>query len=96
MDKSTKPDSFKASAESAMISCMKDSSKIIFIMDGEDILITREFTGDSLKTVSDMAEESGRPTMERAKMETGRWECSSENEMVWTFNISFLRMINNN
>ena len=81
MDKSTKLDSFKASAESAMIFCTKDSSKIIFITDGEDMLITREFTGDSSKTVSDMGEESGRPTTERAKMETGWWECSSENKM---------------
>ena len=90
LDKLTKLDNFRVSEESAMISYTRDSSKIIFITDGEDTLITKECTGDSLKMVSDMAEENGRPTMERAKMETGSWEYSSENEIDWTFNVSYV------
>ena len=78
----TKPDSSKALAESAMISCTKDSSKIIFITDGEDTLIIKEYTGDYSKMDSETEEESGRPTTERAKMEIGFKERSNEEEKI--------------
>jgi hypothetical protein len=47
-------------------------------MDGEDMSITKESIGDTMKMDSDTEEENGRPTMERAKMETGSTVLSSD------------------
>jgi hypothetical protein len=46
----------------------------MFLMDGVDILIIKEYIGDSGQTVWETEEENGLLQMEKSKKEIGQWE----------------------
>lgn len=53
---------------------MKVNLKTMFLMDGVDILIIKEYIGDSGQTVWETEEENGLLQMEKSKKEIGQWE----------------------
>ena len=52
---------------------MKDNINIMYLMDGADILIIKEFIGDSGPMDLGMVVESGFHLMEKSKREIGQW-----------------------
>lgn len=84
MDRSTRPANSRASEESATISFMRGSLKIIFITDGEDTSTIMESTGEITSKDSDTEEAHGWPTMARSKREIGTWATSNEAKMITT------------
>jgi len=65
--------SFKELEEKYKISSMKVNLKTMFLMDGADILIIKEFIGDFGQMDLEMDVENGYQQMEKSRKETGQW-----------------------
>jgi len=65
--------SFKELEEKYKISAMKVNLKTMFLMDGADILIIKEFIGDFGQMDLEMDVENGYQQMEKSRKETGQW-----------------------
>jgi hypothetical protein len=73
LDKLINQVSFKELEEKYKISFMKVNLKTMFLMDGADILIIKEFIGDFGRTDLEMDVENGYQQMEKSRKETGLW-----------------------
>jgi hypothetical protein len=69
----TNQENFKESEEKFKILSTKVNLKITYLMDGVDILIIKEFIGDSGLTDLGTAVESGYQPMVKQKREIGQW-----------------------
>jgi len=65
--------SFKELEEKYKILSMKVNLKTMFLMDGADILIIKEFIGDFGQMDLEMDVENGYQQMEKSRKETGQW-----------------------
>ena len=73
LDKLINQVSFKELEEKYKISSMKFNLKTMFLMDGADILIIKEFIGDFGRMDLEMDVENGYQQMEKSRKETGQW-----------------------
>ena len=73
LDKLINQVSFKELEEKYKISFMKVNLKTMFLMDGADILIIKEFIGDFGRMDLEMDVENGYQQMEKSRKETGQW-----------------------
>ena len=73
LDKLINQVSFKELEEKYKILSMKVNLKTMFLMDGADILIIKEFIGDFGRMDLEMDVENGYQQMEKLRKETGQW-----------------------